>query len=127
MLARSDFDAALFYTAPEAVSGAGDSSSSPSSSAKDLELGGGVDEPKGTTTVAIRLARELGMAHGRPDVTAVITEAAREASAEDGAGGRTAFFVCGPGGMADEARAAVQKALKAGLGSVEYFEESFGW
>lgn len=42
-------------------------------------------------------------------------------------GGRTAVLVCGPGGMADEARLAVHRALKEGYTGVEYFEEAFGW
>lgn len=41
-------------------------------------------------------------------------------------GGRIAILTCGPGAMADEARAAVHQALKNGKRGLEYFEEAFG-
>lgn len=62
---------------------------------------------------------------GRPDVEASILNFAR-ANHADGRNEKTAVLVCGPGGMADEARAAVLRAGREGM-NVEYFEDAFGW
>lgn len=59
--------------------------------------------------------------HGRPDIRKCILNAVRDDC------DRTAVVVCGPAGMADEARVAVHHALKGGARGVEYFEETFGW
>jgi len=61
---------------------------------------------------------------GRPDIKGMILDLVRDFHA---GGTRTAVLVCGPGGMADEARLAVHRALKEGYSGVEYFEEAFGW
>lgn len=58
---------------------------------------------------------------GRPDIKRSIMRAI------DDDASRTAVLVCGPAGMADEARVAVHHALKEGTRGVEYFEETFGW
>ncbi|KAF2125976.1 ferric-chelate reductase-like protein [Dothidotthia symphoricarpi CBS 119687] len=59
---------------------------------------------------------------GRPNVHAVVEEAAR------GAGQISlAIVACGPARMADQARKASVDMLGEGLGGVEYFEESFKW
>lgn len=60
----------------------------------------------------------------RPDIRNIILGAARKAHADSAS---LAVLVCGPAGMADASRAAVQEALKAGCHSVEYVEEAFGW
>ncbi|KAJ5151218.1 uncharacterized protein N7482_010470 [Penicillium canariense] len=59
---------------------------------------------------------------GRPDVESLIAEAARGASASE----RVCVFACGPANMADDARAAVHRAMNAGS-RIEYFEEAYGW
>jgi ferric-chelate reductase len=64
---------------------------------------------------------------GRPDITAAILRAAKENMDGGSAAGRLAILVCGPASMADEARAAVQHAMKSGCRSIEYIEETFGW
>lgn len=59
---------------------------------------------------------------GRPDVGAVVEDAAREAGCE-----RLAVVACGPAQMADQARRACVGVLGRGYRGVEYFEESFKW
>ncbi|KAF2265258.1 hypothetical protein CC78DRAFT_515778 [Lojkania enalia] len=59
---------------------------------------------------------------GRPDVDAVVEEAAGLASQ-----GSLAVMACGPAQMADDARRACVRALGMGWRGVEYFEESFKW
>ncbi|PGH11306.1 hypothetical protein AJ80_07206 [Polytolypa hystricis UAMH7299] len=65
---------------------------------------------------------------GRPDIVHEILSNLRDAVAphHHQCGAKSAVLVCGPGGMADEARVAIYKALKGGI-EVEYFEEAFGW
>ncbi|KAF2103935.1 FRE family ferric-chelate reductase [Rhizodiscina lignyota] len=63
--------------------------------------------------------------HRRPDIASMILQFARMNDAP-GTYERTAVLVCGPAGMADDARSAVLKALKQGL-RVDYFEETYGW
>ena len=41
--------------------------------------------------------------------------------------GRVAVFVCGPRGMANDARSAVRMATKRGDKRVDLIEETFGW
>lgn len=64
---------------------------------------------------------------GRPDITNMILEAARVNIAGGSKSGRLAILVCGPAGMADEARVAVERAMKEGCRGIEYIEETFGW
>ncbi|OBT63156.1 hypothetical protein VE03_07832 [Pseudogymnoascus sp. 23342-1-I1] len=73
------------------------------------------------------LAVDLDVIYSRPDVTGKVLESLREAREAGSQGGRIAVLVCGPAGMADEARVAVHAALKSGMRGVEYIEESFGW
>ncbi|KIX92196.1 uncharacterized protein Z520_12077 [Fonsecaea multimorphosa CBS 102226] len=68
----------------------------------------------------------LTISHGRPDISATIMSIINDVHNAGKAGGRIAILTCGPGGMADEARAAVHAALKQGKRGVEYFEEAFG-
>jgi ferric-chelate reductase len=70
---------------------------------------------------------EIEIEHGRPDIKSTILDVARSNKAEGSAAGRIAILVCGPAGMADEARAAVHVAMKEGCRSIEYIEEAFGW
>lgn len=65
--------------------------------------------------------KAVDIEHGRPDIKHSILRAVV------GDVGRTAVLVCGPAGMADEARVAVHQALKGGAQGVDYFEETFGW
>ncbi|PKX93593.1 ferric reductase family protein [Aspergillus novofumigatus IBT 16806] len=61
---------------------------------------------------------------GRPDLQAIITAHAEEARLSSSS---VAVLVCGPSGMADQARAAVHQAMRRGFRSVRYVEESFDW
>ncbi|KAK1240457.1 hypothetical protein MKX07_004485 [Trichoderma sp. CBMAI-0711] len=74
-----------------------------------------VSESPDDAAVAIKM--------GRPNIEVMIEKAAESASAS---GSRLAVFACGPGEMADAARAATYRAMKQSH-SVEYFEEAFGW
>ncbi|KAJ5167554.1 uncharacterized protein N7482_006335 [Penicillium canariense] len=61
---------------------------------------------------------------GRPHLQSLITSRACDASM---AGIKLAILVCGPSGMADEARAATHRAMRQGYQSIKYVEESFTW
>jgi ferredoxin-NADP reductase len=62
--------------------------------------------------------------HRRPDIMASVLEFAKSCQAQ---GLReAAVMVCGPAGMADEARLAIMKAGRKVV-HLNYFEESFGW
>ena len=74
---------------------------------------GGSEEIKGTSSKAI--------AHGRPNVPAIIHEAAIRRR------GSLAVVVCGPASLADDARAAFVSELKSGQGKMELFIEAFHW
>lgn len=78
--------------------------------------------PEGKATKA-RLP-EIRVRHERPDIRGLIAQAARE---EEEVGGSVAVLVCGPAGMADEARSAVYEAMRGGCRGIRYFEEAFGW
>ncbi|OAP60926.1 hypothetical protein AYL99_05928 [Fonsecaea erecta] len=79
------------------------------------------------STPATSLSDGLTISYGRPDISATILTIINDVNSAGPAGGRIAILTCGPGGMADEARAAVHTALKQGKRGVEYFEEAFGW
>ena len=112
ILAREDVDTSLFYTSPETVLPDVDSKSS--GDEKDLEL-----------TAPSSHRETVGLVHRRPDVTATVLEAAERASSPKHSTGKLGIIVCGPVGMADEARAAVHRALKQGWRNVSYVEEAF--
>ncbi|KFY92796.1 hypothetical protein V498_04766 [Pseudogymnoascus sp. VKM F-4517 (FW-2822)] len=80
-----------------------------------------------TVKKADDLEVDLDVIYSRPDVTGKVLENLREVREAGRQGGRIAVLVCGPAGMADEARVAVHAALKSGMRGVEYIEESFGW
>lgn len=62
----------------------------------------------------------------RPEILQVVTEAI--AKHESGGGvGRLAVVSCGPGRMAEDARAAVVKMLGEGHDALDFFPESFNW
>jgi ferric-chelate reductase len=61
---------------------------------------------------------------GRPDLQAIITAHAEEARLSSSS---VLVLVCGPSGMADQARAAVHQAMRRGCRSIRYVEESFDW
>lgn len=61
---------------------------------------------------------------GRPHIQSLIMSRACDASA---AGSTLVILVCGPAGMADEARAATHLAMRQGYRSIKYVEESFSW
>ncbi|KIW68679.1 hypothetical protein PV04_04606 [Phialophora macrospora] len=80
-----------------------------------------------TGTAATSINDELNISYCRPDIRKMILDLVNEVHDAGAAGGRIAILTCGPGGMADEARAAVHTALKQGKRGVEYIEETFGW
>lgn len=84
-----------------------------------------------TTTAGIEKAHgreeRVEINTGRPDITNTILEAARVNIEGGRRSGRLAILVCGPAGMADEARGAVGRAMKEGCRGIEYIEETFGW
>lgn len=61
---------------------------------------------------------------GRPHLRSLIMSRALEASA---AGMKLAILVCGPAGMAEEARAATHLAMRQGYQRIKFMEESFTW
>ncbi|GFF78671.1 putative plasma membrane ferric-chelate reductase [Aspergillus lentulus] len=61
---------------------------------------------------------------GRPDLQAIITAHAEEARLSSSS---VLVLVCGPSGMADQARAAVHQAMRRGCRSIQYVEEAFDW
>ncbi|CAG8133829.1 unnamed protein product [Penicillium olsonii] len=61
---------------------------------------------------------------GRPHLQSLIMSRACDASS---AGSSLAILVCGPSGMADEARAATHLAMRQGHRSIKFVEESFTW
>jgi ferric-chelate reductase len=61
---------------------------------------------------------------GRPNLQSIILSHSCDTSA---AGMKLAILVCGPTGMADEARAAIHLARRQGYQNIEYVEESFTW
>lgn len=68
----------------------------------------------------------VGITYGRPDIKQEILKAIDDAK-EAGIEGRVAVFVCGPRGMANDARSAVRTATKRGDKKVDLIEETFGW
>lgn len=67
---------------------------------------------------------QLHVEPGRPDLRLLILNHAQSAAAD---GCTTAVLVCGPMGMADEARAAVHSTMRQGYIGIRYIEESFSW
>lgn len=61
---------------------------------------------------------------GRPHLQSLIMSRACDASSADSS---LAILVCGPSGMADEARAATHLAMRQGHRSIKFVEESFTW
>ncbi|EXJ60500.1 hypothetical protein A1O7_04653 [Cladophialophora yegresii CBS 114405] len=90
---------------------------------KDLAI---ADLDLKTTTATTSTNDEIAISYGRPDIRQTILELVNEVHDAGAAGGRIAILTCGPGGMADEARAAVHTTLKQGQRGVEYIEETFG-
>ncbi|KAG4440540.1 hypothetical protein IFR05_003956 [Cadophora sp. M221] len=64
----------------------------------------------------------LGIKYGRPNLKTLI-----ENMAEEKGKGSMAVFLCGPAGMADQARAVVGECLNKGVRRIELVEEVFGW
>ncbi|KAG6058201.1 hypothetical protein E4U17_000289 [Claviceps sp. LM77 group G4] len=60
--------------------------------------------------------------YARPDIDALVQQFVQQ-----GAGEKAAVFVCGPGKMADNARAAVIRSGKSISGDVDLFEEMYEW
>ncbi|KAF2095576.1 ferric-chelate reductase [Rhizodiscina lignyota] len=76
---------------------------------------------------SIDVGNDINVIYGRPDIEGTILNAIDEVNGAGAVGGgKIAILTCGPAGMADEARAAVHKALKQGKRGVEYIEETFG-
>ncbi|RMD42101.1 hypothetical protein DV735_g3031, partial [Chaetothyriales sp. CBS 134920] len=94
---------------------------------KDKVSGKGGDEKDTNTSSSSSSEDELAIQPHRPNIRHTILSVIKEVNNAGSAGGRIAILTCGPGGMADEARAAVHAAMKQGMRGVEYFEEAFGW
>jgi len=107
-LGREDFEAEFFTT--------GSSSAEGTSLLSEETLRMGEVNDADLPAIEIR--------HERPDIRSIILDTAKEESL---AGAKLAVLVCGPAGMADEARDAVHRAMKSGCKNVSYFEEAFGW
>lgn len=71
--------------------------------------------------------RDIEIAEYRPSIQEEVSTIVDQANAAGSKGGKIAIFTCGPAAMADEARVAAHRSLKAGKQGVEYIEESFGW
>ncbi|KAJ5746842.1 uncharacterized protein N7511_008538 [Penicillium nucicola] len=67
---------------------------------------------------------EINIKQGRPHLESLIMSRAADACS---AGSSLAILVCGPPGMADEARAATHLAMRKGYRSIKFVEESFTW
>lgn len=101
---------------------------------KDIHFSFHVTSPKETAApLSIEPAEKSAGAsadveifYRRPHVQDAVLGVIDEVHAAGSAGGRIAILTCGPAAMADEARVAVHRALKAGKRGVEYFEETFG-
>jgi hypothetical protein len=107
-LSRNDISASFFSTSTIHTT-------SESKNVKEIET-----NDKGTSF-------DIEINQGRPDITGAILQAARKNIDGGSRAGRLAVLVCGPAGMADEARNAVHTAMKEGCPKIEYFEETFGW
>jgi hypothetical protein len=108
-LSRSDVDSTFFST----------SAIHTKSVSKEIEEIGSSDDASAAFNISIN--------QGRPDITGTILQAARSNIDAGARAGRLAVLVCGPAGMADEARNAIHTAMREGCDRIEYFEETFGW
>ncbi|OQV01412.1 hypothetical protein CLAIMM_06779 [Cladophialophora immunda] len=123
MLGREDIHIHLHATScREPRSG----SSGPDSTDEDHAVVAGDKEVDLKSDPTTSIGDGLAISYGRPDISAAILKVVNDVDSAGAAGGRIAILTCGPGGMADEARAAVHRALKQGKRGVEYFEEAFG-
>ncbi|KAG5915508.1 hypothetical protein E4U42_008015 [Claviceps africana] len=87
-------------------------------SRKDLEL----DLYVTSSNADGEKSHNLQCKYARPDIDALVRQFVQQK-----ADGRAAVFVCGPGRMADDARAAVVRHAKATSGHVDLFEEIYEW
>lgn len=67
---------------------------------------------------------EVHLSHGRPNIHEEIEKAAVDCRA---VGEKLAVVACGPGGMSDDARAAVVKMMKKGYADIDFFDKGFTW
>jgi ferric-chelate reductase len=121
ILGHKDIHVHLHATSPFEVPS---SSSSSDVNSKEIAVAD-MDLKPGTAATGIN-DDALNIAYGRPDIRKTILDLVDEVHEAGAAGGKIAILTCGPGGMADEARAAVHTALKQGKRGVEYIEETFG-
>lgn len=68
-----------------------------------------------------RLHADVGMRYERPEIGTILRKEVAEAV------GTVAFLVCGPAGLADDARKAAVQVVGDGFSGLGYFEEAFGW
>ncbi|KAK8248909.1 ferric reductase like transmembrane component-domain-containing protein, partial [Phyllosticta capitalensis] len=99
---RSDFEGLFWASRDEATAG----------------------EEKDETLDKAQSQPSIKITQGRPDIQALVGDIARDA---EETGRRAVVLACGPGGIADETRAAVHVALKNGCRHLEYVEEAYGW
>lgn len=67
---------------------------------------------------------EFDIQPGRPDLHSLIMSKASDASSVNSS---LVILVCGPSGMANEARAVTHLAMRKGYRSIKFVEESFTW
>lgn len=89
--------------------------------------GPAVDDGKLHAAAGGQTPDDIHVKYGRPDIRGKVLEVIKGVREAGNQGGRVAVLVCGPAGMADEARSAVHLALKSGMRGVDYIEETFGW
>ncbi|KAL4899612.1 hypothetical protein BDW74DRAFT_188990 [Aspergillus multicolor] len=120
VLGREDFSARFYATASSSSGSARErvSYAPHSTIASDIPT---IPDP--SSPVNGGMDYEVEITPGRPNLEKIISTFAEEAHTSDSS---AAVLVCGPQRMADEARAAVVRALGRGL-SVKYVEESFTW
>lgn len=68
-----------------------------------------------------RIDADVGMRYERPAIGKILRKEVSEAV------GTVAFLVCGPAGLADDARQAAVQVVGDGFNGLGYYEEYFGW
>ena len=83
--------------------------------------GSASSQVKNDTLDLDRFPGSIGLRYERPDVPTILNQEVGDSA------GTTAVFVCGPAGLADDARRAAVDLVGGGVDGLGYFEEQFGW
>jgi Ferric reductase NAD binding domain len=81
----------------------------------------------GSLNLSARSTQNASISYGRPPIMDLLAASVRDVQVNNLMAPRVGVLVCGPGGLADQTRAAVHHLLKEGYCTIEYFEEAFGW